>query len=134
MAATCTSSLTKISEGLNTYMNVARFTFVSHTDGSVSGVGSLSNVSGRIDQVRFIPDSGGTQPSDALDIVLNDAYGLDVLLGLGANLSNSRTVATNVFTPVNTQKGIMHLWNSTLTIGVTNAGSGKGGVLELILR
>ena len=134
MAGSCTSELIRVTEDGNTYMNVAKFTFVSHTDGSVSSVGSLAGVSGRIDQVRFIPDASTTQPSDALDIVLNDAYGMDVLLGLGANLSNSRTVSTNIFTPVNTQKGIIHLWNATLTFGVTNAGSGKGGVLELILR
>ena len=134
MAATCTSELIELSEGRNTFMKIARFSFTSHTDGTVAGVGALSGVTGRIDQMRFIPGAAGDQPTDALNIVLTDQYGLDVLLTLGGNLSNSRTVTTNIKTPLNANNSFINLFNATLTIGVTNAGSGKSGVLELILR
>src|SRR3954469_22197159 len=46
---------------------------------------------GHIHQVKFIPDAGGTQPTDLYDVTLLDAItgGVDFLTGIGANLSNA---------------------------------------------
>ena len=43
---------------------------------------------------EFVPGTGSTQPDEGYDITLADATGIDVLAGLGANLSNNK--ATHV--------------------------------------
>lgn len=76
----------------------------------------------------FIPDGGGTQPSNLYDVTLADSDGVDVLNGLGANLSNAATV--------NKLKsdGLLAVAGSTLVLSVTNGGNAKGGVVRLLLR
>ncbi len=64
---TCTETGVVISETTNTY------------DGELLGA-------------MFIPDAGGTQPTNAYDVTVTDADGYDVLAGLGADLSNAATV------------------------------------------
>lgn len=75
----------------------------------------------------FDPDAGDTQPSDAYDVVVNDADGYDLLNGLGANLSQS----VNVYkTQVD---GLTCVLSSTLTLSVSGAGNAKGGVVVLYI-
>jgi hypothetical protein len=132
---TCTATKVTVTEinGLTRYSKVD-FTWVSHTDGSVVGACSQTRVSGKLDSVQFIPDASTTQPSDAYDVVVLDAYGEDALRGLGANLSNTRTADTNNRTPLNQDSKNINFYNDTLTPGVTNAGSGKGGIIRMIFR
>src|SRR5262245_28086693 len=61
--------------------------WVSASDGSVTS--DPFDLIGTIIGVEFVPDSGGTQPSDAYDFTLTDANGYDLLRGQGANLSQS---------------------------------------------
>lgn len=66
----------------------------------------MSRVTGRLEQVEFIPAAGAAQPTDAYDVTLPDQYGRDVLLGVGANVSNVRAnTAVNVRTPLNAERG-----------------------------
>src|SRR3972149_11704103 len=44
---------------------------------------------GLLERAAFIPDGGGTQPTDLYDVTITDPDSLDVLNGLGANLSNA---------------------------------------------
>lgn len=134
MAATCTVSKKVVVENGITYFTVIEWTWVSHTDGTVANVGAIANISGRVESVKYIPDAGGTQPTDLYDVTILDANGLDVLGGSGANKSNAKTTASNDTTPFNSSGGYVHLWNATLTPSITNAGSGKGGVIRMILR
>lgn len=107
------------------------FAWTSAADGTVSGVGGVNGVFGRIASVRFYPGTGVT---DAYDVTLLDANGLDVLLGVGANVSNSATnTAANIRTPLNTDKGFVVLNGATLTPAISGAGDSKTGTIELIM-
>ena len=46
---------------------------------------------GHIHEVKFVPDTGGTQPTDLYDVTLIDAIsgGADFLAGAGADLSQT---------------------------------------------
>jgi hypothetical protein len=76
----------------------------------------------------FDPDAAGTQPTNAYDVTITDADSVDVLNGLGADLSNSATV-----TKKHTD-GLGAVAGSVLTLNITNAGDAKGGIVHLYLR
>lgn len=83
---------------------------------------------GLLERVVFDPDAAGTQPTNLYDVVLNDPDGNDVLAGLGADLSNAATVVK-----VNSN-GLGAVSGQKLTLGVTNAGNAKGGLVIVYLR
>jgi len=105
------------------------------SDASGDATVDTKALSGQILRVCFIPDSGGTQPTDLYDVVLNDADGIDVLEGLGANLSNS--TSTDVVPVVtNGTDGNMQpvAVDGVLSLAVSNAGDSKGGKVILYIR
>ena len=67
--------------------------------------------------VLVCTDPGATAPSDNWDLVLQDADGVDLLAGQGANRSTSATQYIS--------SGMGGLAASKLTLGVTNAGDSK---------
>lgn len=83
---------------------------------------------GRLIYAAQIPDAGGTQPTDAYDVTVVDADGVDLLKALGANLSNAAT------TYKAEADGLGAVVESQLTLGVTNAGNAKGGKTILYIR
>ena len=83
---------------------------------------------GRIVYAAQVPDSGGTQPTDAYDVTVVDGGGGDLLAGLGANLSN----AANTYK--SDANGLGAVVESQLTLAVTNAGNAKGGKTILYIR
>lgn len=93
--------------------------------GAVSGnTITIAAGGGHIVQYEFIPGSGGTQPTDLYDVVLNDANAVDILAGGGANLSNSTGKLTIYATPY-------YYDGQTLDLIVSNAGTSKTGTLIL---
>lgn len=76
-------------------------------------------------QVKYIPNGGGTAPTDLYDVTLTDPNGVDFLAGGGANLS--ATVSTTV------HPALPLLYDGTVTLDlvVTNAGVSKGGTVNL---
>ena len=133
-AASCTATKTVISESGITWYILGTWSWTSHTDGTVAGVGSLTNVSGCITQFINVPNAGVTQPSNAFDMVLTITGGPDALMGSGANLSNDPTSTTQYKTIRNLDGGPVCVHNATLTPSITNAGSGKTGIFYLKLR
>jgi hypothetical protein len=97
--------------------------WTSDASGDVSGH-RLDLVRGYLVQIGFKPDSGGTQPTDQYDVVLNDPDGVDILGGEGADLSNATATLTAVVTPV-------YYDGSLLDLIISNAGDTKGGVITL---
>ena len=103
--------------------------WTSAADGSV-GAAAVSTTttnaySGKIE--RLVTDPGATAPTDNWDLVINDEDGTDVLVGAGANRDTANTeqvLAASV--------GIVA--NDTLTMLVTNAGSGKTGTVYVYIR
>ena len=103
--------------------------WTSAADGSV-GAAAVSTTttnaySGKIEML--VTDPGATAPTDNWDLVINDEDGTDVLAGAGANRDTANTeqvLAASV--------GIVA--NDTLTMLVTNAGSGKTGTVYVYIR
>ena len=117
------------------HRTVKKITLDWQSDASGDCTGSTKELSGHILRVVFVPDSGGTQPTDQYDVVLNDANGLDVLAGLGANLANN---ASSQVVPVVTDGNAGNMSpiavDDKLTLVVSNAGDTKGGLVILYMR
>lgn len=113
------------------FNGVYTIAWTSNASGAVSG-NSFPVLLGEIKQVKFVPASGGTQPTDLYDVTLVDADGLDVLNGMGANLSNASpalitslgvwTAAPAASSPV------------TFDLVVANAGNAKSGTVYLMVK
>lgn len=110
--------------------------WTSDASGNVSGT-NTKYLSGEILRIIFIPDSGGTQPTDGYDVVLNDDNGVDILANQGANLSNANTsvvcpgVALKDGTTTSVRPVVI---DDTLELQVSNAGASKGGKVILYMR
>ena len=81
--------------------------------------------------MAFTPDGGGTAPTTLYDVTLTDAALVDVLAGVGANLS---ATLTTVHVPV-----VGTYFRRTLEAGnlipvVANAGNAKGGIIAFLLQ
>lgn len=118
---------TILTEVTHTSVKCIAFDWLSSAAGAADQ--ATANVyDGVLERVEFIPDGGGTQPTDQYDVTLTDANSVDVLAGLGANLSNAAAVTK---THAN---GLTAVAGSKLTLNVTNAGNAKGGVVIVYLR
>lgn len=109
--------------------NIHKITFdwLSSAGGAADAT-TTNYYTGEIVRAVQIPDGGGTAPSAAWDCVVNDDDGADVLIGLGANLSETATTQKVAADKLGT------VANSPLTLAVTNAGNAKGGNTILYLR
>lgn len=99
--------------------------WLSDAAGAVSG-NSFDVKRGRLLQTKFVPDGGGTAPTNLYDVTLTDADGADLLVGNGADKSS--TVAA-WYTPTNP----IILEGGAVTPVLANAGNAKGGTLVLIV-
>lgn len=105
--------------------------WVSDAAGAVSG-NAFAIRRGWLQQVKFIPDSGGTQPTDLYDITLKFADGIDMLVGTGANLS--ATVPTVTAPQLNTGgTAPVFIDDGNIDLVVANAGASKGGTVILYI-
>lgn len=104
-----------------------KFTWVSSAGGAADAT-TTDYYTGEIVRAVQIPDSGGTQPTDQYDVVVNDSDSADALYGLGANLSNAATTLKAE------KDGLGAVANTKLTLAVTAAGNAKGGQTILYLR
>lgn len=131
-AGTVTHTATKLHGGVVQHSLV----WVSAASGIVSG--AAVNVSpGTIVEVEFIPDSGGTQPSDLYDVSLLNEHGVNVFddgagASVGANLSNA-TASTKLPFIGGGAVTYVRRWlhGGALELVVTNAGSAKGGTVNV---
>ncbi len=116
-----------------------RVTFDWTSDASSADVSGTKTkeLSGIIERVTFIPDSGDTQPTNEYDVTLEDENGVDVLGGNGADLSNAAasTVVPGVaFTDGVTTSVAKVAIDDQLELKVENAGNSNGGTVVLYLR
>jgi hypothetical protein len=93
-------------------------------------VGSITTYpyDGELIAAVFVPDSGGTAPDNGYDVTIKDVDGVDVLNGLGADLSNAATVIKKH------TDGLGAVAGSKLTLAVANAGDANGGIIYLYIR
>jgi hypothetical protein len=98
------------------------------TDGGVVVSETTNAFDGLLERAVFIPDAAGTQPTNAYDVTVTDSDGLDILAGLGADLSNAATVVK-----VHSD-GLTAVSGEKIELNIANAGDAKGGQVILYLR
>lgn len=113
------------------HRTVRKITFDWLSDAAGAADATTKEIYGQILRVIFKPDGGGTQPTDLYDITLKDEHGVDVLQGLGANLSNVNTIDRIPQVSNGTSAAAAVAVADKLALAVTNAGNAKGG--ELII-
>jgi len=110
-------------------------TWVSSAGGAVAE-NAVEIRRGHIHQVKFVPDAGGTQPTDLYDATLVDAIsgGVDFLTGIGANLSNAnRKIGVPQVGDGSTAYQRVFHEGGDLYPTVANAGNAKGGTIVLVV-
>lgn len=129
MAGTLTVTSSSVGGG------VAKYTlaWVSTAGGAVSA-NAFAVKRGELLQVKFVPDGGGTQPTDLYDVTLVDENSIDVLAGAGANLSNAASTIKVPSFGATTLYRYFHDGTQTLDLVVANAGAAKGGTVHLWVR
>jgi hypothetical protein len=95
-------------------------------DAGAAAATSTAVFSGDIIGLATVPDAVSAPTAD-YDVVITDSRGLDVLLGAGADRHTSNTEYV-----AGTSLGAVV--ESTLTLGVTNAGNVKKGDVYLWIR
>lgn len=120
MAGTVTTS-----EVLFSTVRKLTFAWTSAADGSADAT-TTAAFDGKLLAVTTIP-SGVAAPSADYDVVLTDADGHDVLLGSGANRSDTLTEHV-------AEASLGFVAGSKLTLAVTNAGNAKSGTVVVWLR
>lgn len=126
MAGTIAVTTSKAAQAIDKYS----IAWVSDASGNVSG-NTFPIEACEIVQVGYVPDSGGTQPTDLYDVTMTDANGVDVLGGTGSNLSNANK---SVAVPAVSTYFRRTLEAGNLTPVVANAGNAKGGTIVLLVR
>lgn len=100
--------------------------------GAVSGT-LTAQVRGEIVRVSFVPGTAGDQPSDLYDVTLLDTNGVDLLAGLGANLSNAAVSHVCPLIGDGSTTNQRMAINDTLELQVANAGNAKRGAVYVYL-
>lgn len=113
--------------------------WVSDAAGAVSG-NAVALKPGTIIAVEFVPDSGGTQPTDLYDVTsLADAEGVNMFddgagASIGANLSNTTASHKVPFIGGGSVTYVRHwLQGGSYTLNVSNAGNAKGGTVVIFV-
>ena len=126
MAGTLTASSSGLSRGITRYS----FVWVSDASGDVSGT-DVTLKSGTLLQMTTIPAAAGAAPTDNYDLVINDAQGVDILGGAGANRD---TANAEVVVPAVSTYFRRYVEAGTFTPVVSNAGNAKGGTIVLLIQ
>lgn len=126
MAGTIAVTTSRAAQAIDKYS----IAWVSDAAGAVSG-NTFPIKACEIVQVGYVPDGGGTQPTDLYDVTMTDANGVDVLGGTGADLSNA---AAKVAVPAVSTYFRRTLEAGNLTPVVAAAGNAKGGTIVLLVR
>ena len=104
--------------------------WLSDASGDVD-VDAIPMIQGEIQSVHYFPDAGGTQPSDNYDLTMTDSYGVDILTGTGANLS--QTTDTYAVPALSTYFKVV-IEAGSYDLVIANAGNAKGGIVEVIVK
>lgn len=133
MAATLTTTRQN-DPGVGGRVRRYALTWVSHTDGAVD----LTTDQAIVGQIlRVVFTNGAATPTDAYDVLLKDAHGIDVLGGQGANIAIANPfhicpgVAMKDGTTTSTRPVSVA---GPLELVITNAGSGKAGTIYLYVE
>ena len=119
MAGSIVVTSSDVGDGITKYSIV----WTSDASGNVSA-STLDLRRGRLRQVKYVPGSGGSQPTSGYTATLIDADGVDLLAGGGATLSNSAATISAPTTP-------LFIESQTVTPTVSGGGNAKSGTINL---
>lgn len=111
-----------LSEGFIGGIQVKTLTWTSDASGDVNG--TTWNWAGAV--LRVVTNPGATAPTDDWDLVLNDADGVDVLGGSGANrdtANSEQIIPTNI-----------PFIAGSIELRISNAGNAKNGTVVIYLK
>lgn len=126
MAASCTYSVS------GKVIRKHEWTWVSSSNGTVTGLGASDPISGLLRQAQFVPSAtSGYTPTSGYDVTMQSGDGVDLFLGNGANIPNSGSNLLNLkfFKTDSHYEPI--LYGDTLTPDISNAGDAKEGVIRM---
>ena len=103
-----------ITEDLEGPIKRLTFAWACASDGTATGA-TGGTYSGKIVGLATVPSTGGTQPDDNYDVVINDDNSVDVLFGAGD--SRDETNAEYVL-----EASLGSVVNSILTLEISGAG------------
>lgn len=110
-----------------TYANVKKLSFSWSSDSAGDATKTTSETyNGRVLALLTDPD-GDDAPTDNYDVVINDSDSHDILLGAGADRDEANTEYV-------TESSLGAVSDSVLSLSVSNAGSGKAGVVAIWIR
>ena len=93
----------------------------SNASGAVNKT-TAGKISGFITEIRIVPNTDGSQPTNLFDVVINDEDAFDILWAGGANLANDSNTLLCPFVTSN----IPHSESpTTLNVQISNAGASK---------
>jgi len=104
-----------------------KFEWVADGSGDVSGTDTTAVFSGEIMRLVTVPGTGGTQPDDNYNVVINDADSTDVLMGAGATRDE-----TNTEQVLASSLGIVA--NDKLSLVIDSAGAANTGTVYVYIR
>lgn len=100
--------------------------WTSDGSGNVSGNTITGFPAGKLEQVQFVPGSGGVAPDANYDVTLADQYGVDLLQAGGQNLS--ATISKQlIFSP-------QSILDAQPVLTVAGAGSANSGTIIAWVR
>jgi len=114
-------------------IRVVKWSWTSDAAGDVSASYAF-NITGTFMGVKFAPAVSPDVPTNLYDVVIEDSEGVDILMGVGANLSQSATNADSYRTPLTSEGKLVVLCRQAITPVISNAGSGNKGVLWLYFK
>lgn len=135
MAGSVTTTETRVSPSVVKYS----LAWVSDAAGAVSGNTSTLDP-GTIVMVEFIPDSGGTQPTDLYDVTFTNGLSVNMFddgsgTSIGANLSNANSTHKVPFIGGGAVTYVRQwLHGGAYTLVVAAAGNAKGGTVNIYMH
>ena len=138
-SVTATSGSLTMTKTTNEYLSspptYELITLVWTSDASGNATVTVPNVIGEIRRIVTNPSDGATSPTADYDVTLKDADAVDVMVGQGANLSQSANKSFyGVTTDAISSQYIPITVYGDLSLAVTNAGNAKKGTIKLYLR
>jgi hypothetical protein len=115
-----------VTSDISGYLNKIKFTLLSTTAGVDTEV-TTSVFNAMVVQAIFIPGASTDAPDAAWDVTVTDADSVDILGGLGADLSASAT--TYKFA----KDGLGYVKSSALTCNASGMGEANTGTVILYL-
>lgn len=97
------------------------------TDGGiVTGSVTTEKYTGQVVRLVTNPDASTSNPTDNYDVQVLDSDGGDVLMGAGADRDTANTEQVLA-------SSLGYVYDSTLTLEITNAGDAKSGLVILYI-